>query len=83
MKYSNQAKILECLRKTADSYNKLILFEKLEKQVNELNEIKKYEKYGIIMNDNSRLSSINNNSQLGDKKNKGYSFRMSDIKYYK
>ena len=83
MKYSNQAKILECLRKTADSYNKLILFEKLEKQVNELNKIKKYEKYGIIMNDNSRLSSINNNSQLGDKKNKGYSFRMSDIKYYK
>ena len=83
MKYSNQAKILECLRKTADSYNKLILFEKLEKQVNELNKIKKYEKYGIIMNDNSRLSSINNNSQQGDKKNKGYSFRMSDIKYYK
>ena len=35
------------------------------------------------MNDNSRLSSINNNSQQGDKKNKGYSFRMSDIKYYK
>ena len=35
------------------------------------------------MNDNSRLSSINNNSQQEDKKNKGYSFRMSDIKYYK
>ncbi len=76
MKNSNQIKVLECLRKAANSYKQKELFDKLAKKVDELNKLKKhgFSDYSYISN------SIDINSKYGDK---GYSGRMSDAKYYK
>ena len=76
MKYSNQIKVLECLRKTAYSYKQKELFERLSKKVDELNKLKKhgFSDYSSISNSNDVLS------KFGEK---GYSERMSDAKYYK
>ena len=76
MKYSNQLKVLECLKKTANSYKQKELYNKLEKKVDELNKIKKhgFSDYSSISNSNDNIS------KYGDK---GYSERMSDAKYYK
>ena len=74
MKNLNQLKVLECLKKAADTYNKIEVFEKLDKKVEELN---KFKKFGF-----SDTSIINkNNSILSNEK--GYTGRMSDSKYNK
>ena len=75
MKSSNQIKVLECLRKTANSYNKKEIYERLEKKVDELNKIKKF---GI-----SEYSSISRSSISSKYDIKRYSGRMSDNKYNK
>ena len=75
MKSSNQIKVLECLRKTANSYNKKEIYERLEKKVDELNKIKKF---GI-----SEISSISKSSISSKYDIKRYSGRMSDNKYNK
>ena len=75
MKNSNQIKVLECLRKTANSYNKKEIYERLEKKVDELNKIKKF---GI-----SEYSSISRSSISSKYDIKRYSGRMSDNKYNK
>ena len=75
MKSSNQIKVLECLRKTANSYIKKEIYERLEKKVDELNKIKKF---GI-----SEYSSISRSSISSKYEIKRYSGRMSDNKYNK
>ena len=75
MKSSNRMKVLECLRKTVNSYNKKKIFETLEKKVEEFIKIKKY---GI-----GDYSNISRSSNLSGREEKGYSTRMSDAKYYK
>ena len=75
MKSSNRMKVLECLRKTVNSYNKKKIFETLEKKVEEFIKIKKY---GI-----GDYSNISRSSNLSRREEKGYSTRISDAKYYK
>ena len=75
MKNSVRMKVLECLRKTVNSYNKKKIFESLEKKVEELIKIKKY---GI-----AEYSIMSRSSNLSRHEEKGYSRRMSDAKYYK
>ena len=75
MKTSNQLKVLECLRKGANSYNKKEIFERLEKKVDELNKLKKHG-----FNDNSNISKSSILSKHDEKK---YSERMIDAKYNK
>ena len=76
MKSMNQIKVLECLKKAANTYNKIEVFERLGKKVDELN---KFKKFGI--SDASIISKNNSNSSKHEEK--GYFGRMSDSKYYK
>ena len=79
MKSSNQIKVLECLRKTANSYIKKEIYERLEKKVDELNKIKKF---GISEYSNISKSSISSKYEI-----KRYSGKMSENnnnnKFYK
>ena len=77
MKSSNQIKVLECLRKTANSYNKKEIYERLEKKVDELNKIKKF---------GSEYSNISKSSISSKYEIKRYSGKMSENnnnKFYK
>ena len=42
MNKTNQIKILECMKKAANSYIKIKIFERLVKYVDEINKIKKF-----------------------------------------
>ena len=67
MKYLDQIKVMESMNRTADSYNKMELFLKLSKKVDEMNKLKR--------NKNYRSDSIHRNS-FG-----GYSYKAKTSRF--
>ena len=68
----NQIKVMECMRKAANSFIKKKFFEKLVKNVDEMNKLKKF-----------GISDYMNSSDISKYVENGYSGRMSNSKYYK